>query len=115
MFEKTFKNIDDILWKEAGCTTELDYTEQASWMLFLKYLDDLIDHVNRELFPYLQGFKQRATWRQLPFLTELARLVYGNNEASVRVIPSSSASKRGKSLKAREQRIFGLRHIKQLL
>jgi type I restriction enzyme M protein len=23
--------------------------------------DDLIDHVDRELFPYLQGFKQRAT------------------------------------------------------
>jgi len=26
----TFKNIDDVLWKEAGCTTELDYTEQLS-------------------------------------------------------------------------------------
>ena len=36
MFEQTFKNIDDVLWKEAGCTTELDYTEQSSWMLFLK-------------------------------------------------------------------------------
>ena len=41
MFEQTFKAIDDVLWKEAGCTTELDYTEQTSWMLFLKYLDDL--------------------------------------------------------------------------
>ncbi len=41
MFEQTFKNIDDVLWKEAGCGTELDYTEQTSWMLFLKYLDDL--------------------------------------------------------------------------
>jgi type I restriction enzyme M protein len=41
MFEQTFKNIDDILWKEAGCTTELDYTEQTSWLLFLKYLDSL--------------------------------------------------------------------------
>jgi len=109
MFEQTFKNIDDVLWKEAGCTTELDYTEQTSWMLFLKYLDDLeqeradkaelqgksyshiirpdhrwsrwaapkkdgkfdhdaaltgddlIEYVNRDLFPYLQGFKQRAT------------------------------------------------------
>jgi type I restriction enzyme M protein len=110
MFEQTFKNIDDVLWKEAGCTTELDYTEQTSWMLFLKYLDDLeqdkamqaelkgksydfiidaphrwsswaapkdsegnfdhnnaktgddlIDYVNRDLFPYLQGFKQRAS------------------------------------------------------
>jgi len=110
VFEQTFKNIDDVLWKEAGCTTELDYTEQTSWMLFLKYLDDLeqeravkaklegskykfiiepkfrwsawaapkkadgsfdhdtaltgddlIDFVNRKLFPYLQGFKQRAS------------------------------------------------------
>ena len=41
MFEQSFKNIDDVLWKEAGCTTELDYTEQTSWLLFLKYLDDL--------------------------------------------------------------------------
>lgn len=41
MFENTFRNIDDILWKEAGCTTELDYTEQTTWILFLKYLDDL--------------------------------------------------------------------------
>ncbi len=110
MFEQTFKNIDDVLWKEAGCTTELDYTEQSSWILFLKYLDDLerekamsaellgkpysfiidepyrwskwaapkkgdgsfdhdnaltgddlIDFVNDKLFPYLKGFKQRAT------------------------------------------------------
>jgi type I restriction enzyme M protein len=41
MFEQAFKNIDDVLRKEAGCTTELDYTEQTSWLLFLKYLDDL--------------------------------------------------------------------------
>ncbi len=41
MFEQTFKNIDDIFHKDAGCSSELDYTEQASWMLFLKYLDDL--------------------------------------------------------------------------
>ena len=110
MFEQAFKNIDDILWKEAGCTTELDYTEQTSWLLFLKYLDgleqdladeaalngktytyildtpyrweswaapkgkdgtfdhntaltgdDLRDFVNQTLFPYLHGFKQRAT------------------------------------------------------
>ncbi len=41
MFEQAFKNIDDVLWKESGCTTELDYTEQTSWLLFLKYLDGL--------------------------------------------------------------------------
>lgn len=112
-FEQAFKNIDDVLWKEAGCTTELDYTEQTSWLLFLKYLDgleqdrateaalrdrpytflldepyrwdswaaprvggasggpidrnramtgdDLRDFVNQKLFPYLHGFKQRAS------------------------------------------------------
>jgi type I restriction enzyme M protein len=110
MFEQVFRNIDDILHKEAGCTTELDYTEQSSWLLFLKYLDsleadkateaalegkkysyileapfrweswaapkgkdgqldhhkaltgdDLVDFVDRKLFPYLHGFTQRAT------------------------------------------------------
>ena len=110
MFEQAFKNIDDILHKDAGCTSELDYTEQSSWLLFLKYLDALeqdkameaelegkyylyildsdyrwghwaapkladgsLDHhsaltgddlknfVNNKLFPYLHGFKQKAT------------------------------------------------------
>ena len=41
MFEQAFKNIDDVLWKEAGYSSELDYTEQTSWLLFLKYLDGL--------------------------------------------------------------------------
>ena len=41
MFEQTFKNIGDILHKDGGCTSELDYTEQSSWLLFLKYLDAL--------------------------------------------------------------------------
>jgi type I restriction enzyme M protein len=40
MFETAFKNIDDTLWKDAGCSSELDYIEQTSWILFLKYLDD---------------------------------------------------------------------------
>src|ERR1700676_247356 len=110
MFEQAFKNIDDVLWKDAGCTSELDYTEQSSWLLFLKYLDalerdkameaelegrkytfildkdyrwetwaapegkdgqidhnkalsgdDLRDFVNQRLFPYLHGFKQKAS------------------------------------------------------
>ena len=39
MFEQAFRNIDDVLRKESGCTTELDYIEQTSWLLFLKYLD----------------------------------------------------------------------------
>ena len=41
LFEQTFKNIDDVLHKDAGCGSELDYVEQSSWVLFLKYLDDL--------------------------------------------------------------------------
>ena len=30
MFENAFKNIDDILHKDAGCGSELDYVEQTS-------------------------------------------------------------------------------------
>ena len=46
MFEQAFKNIDDILWKEAGCTTELDYTEQTSWLLTKQqvFLDFVLSH-----------------------------------------------------------------------
>ena len=35
MFEQAFKNIDDVLHKDAGCASELDYTEQTSWLLYL--------------------------------------------------------------------------------
>src|SRR3989344_3664996 len=41
MFEQSFKNIDDVLWKDSGVSNELDYIEQTSWVLFLRYLDDL--------------------------------------------------------------------------
>lgn len=41
MFETTFKNIDDRLHKDPGCSSELDYVEQSSWILFLKYLSEL--------------------------------------------------------------------------
>lgn len=40
-FEQTFKNIDNVLYTDDGCNGELDYIEQKSWILFLKYLDDL--------------------------------------------------------------------------
>lgn len=53
MFEQTFKNIDDILRKDAGVSSELDYVEQTSWILFLKYLDDL--EKTRELEAQLDG------------------------------------------------------------
>ena len=55
MFEQAFRNIDDILRKEAGCTTELDYTEQSSWLLFLKYLDGL--EQERRVAASLEGRK----------------------------------------------------------
>lgn len=41
MFEQTFKNIDDILYKDSGADSELDYIGQTSWVLFLRYLYDL--------------------------------------------------------------------------
>jgi len=69
MFEQTFKNIDDILWKDAGCSTELDYAEQSSWILFLKWLDDyekeketkaLLE--NKEFKPVLDKEYQWSSW-----------------------------------------------------
>jgi type I restriction enzyme M protein len=109
VFENSFKYVDDVLRKEKGCSTELDYVEQSSWVLFLKYLDDLeadraaaasltgqpykplldtqhrwstwaapkgpdgsidlnvamtgddlLEYVNRQLWPYLAAFKQSA-------------------------------------------------------
>lgn len=69
MFEQTFKNIDDILWKDAGCSTELDYAEQSSWILFLKWLDDyekekqtkaLLE--NKQFKPVLDKEYQWSSW-----------------------------------------------------
>ncbi len=52
-YESTFNAIDNILRNEAGCSTELDYIEQTSWLLFLKYLDDL--EVTREMEAMMAG------------------------------------------------------------
>jgi type I restriction enzyme M protein len=57
MFENTFKNVDDILHKDAGCSSELDYVEQSSWVLFLKYLEDL--EKSRALAKELAGQKYK--------------------------------------------------------
>lgn len=56
-YENTFRQIDQILWKEPGCSSELDYLEQKSWMLFLKYLDDL--ETEREEEAELEGKEYR--------------------------------------------------------
>ncbi len=53
MFEQTFKNLDNVLRTEAGCQNELDYIEQTSWIIFLKYLDDL--EADREAAASLSG------------------------------------------------------------
>lgn len=109
MFEQTFKNIDDILFKDSGADSELDYIGQTSWIMFLRYLDeleldkadeaelegktysyildeefrwgawampkdaegkldhhvamtgkDLVEFVDRKLFPYMASFKERT-------------------------------------------------------
>ncbi len=57
MFEQVFKNIDDIFHKDAGCSSELDYTEQSSWMLFLKYLDDLEFTKSQEAEMMMESYK----------------------------------------------------------
>lgn len=69
MFEQTFKNIDDILHKDAGCGSELDYVEQTSWVLFLKYLDDLekdkataAELTGKVYTPILDADYRWATW-----------------------------------------------------
>ena len=108
-FEQVFKNIDDILYKDPGADSELDYIAQTSWVLFLRYLDeiekeksdkaildsknykklisdkfswsswavpkdkngkidhhqaltgdDLVEFVDREVFPYLASFRENA-------------------------------------------------------
>lgn len=42
-FSQTFKNIDDILYKDSGADSEIDYIEQSSWILFLRYLKSILD------------------------------------------------------------------------
>lgn len=54
MFEQAFRNIDNALWMDAGCTSKLDYTEQTPWLLFLKYLDALARRRTEYVIP-LQG------------------------------------------------------------
>ena len=68
MFQQTFKNLDDIMFQEPGCNTELDYVEQSSWMLFLKYLDD--QEAERAIEAQLTGgaydflFEKRFRWSE---------------------------------------------------
>jgi type I restriction enzyme M protein len=69
LFENTFKNIDNILYKDAGCTGELDYVEQTSWVLFLKYIEDLeiarkvgAELGNKKYIPIISGKFRWSNW-----------------------------------------------------
>lgn len=42
MYEAEFRSIDETLWKDAGCSSELDYIEHTSWALFLRYLYEFV-------------------------------------------------------------------------
>ncbi len=53
MFQQAFDSIDSTLRGEAGCGTELDYIEQTSWIIFLKYLDDF--EKDKEMSAKLNG------------------------------------------------------------
>ena len=60
MFEQIFKRIDHYIWKDAGCDSELDYAEQTSWLLFLKWFDDF--EKDKEKIFRLDGKKYKPTF-----------------------------------------------------
>ena len=68
-YESIFNAIDNILRNEAGCSTELDYIEQTSWLLFLKYLDDLDREredkallTGKDFKPIITGYMRWNQW-----------------------------------------------------
>jgi type I restriction enzyme M protein len=68
-FENAFNNIDRVMRNDEGLASELDYAEQTSWLLFLKYLDDLeterADRAaleNRDYTPILIAPFRWGTW-----------------------------------------------------
>lgn len=69
MFEQALRTIDDVLRKDAGCSSELDYIEQTSWILFLKYLNDLEEErkkgaslADKKYDPILKGKFRWESW-----------------------------------------------------
>lgn len=61
-----FKRIDNILFEDAGTNGANDYMAQMSWILFLKYLDDLEDTRRTEAVFYGEAyeplFKHEFQW-----------------------------------------------------
>ena len=69
MFENAFNNMDRVMRNDEGLASELDYAEQTSWLLFLKYLDDMekewADEAvleNRDYEPILDTPFQWQSW-----------------------------------------------------
>ena len=69
MFENAFNNIDRAMRNDEGLSSELDYAEQTSWLLFLKYLDDLeqewqdqAELEGRDYTPILDEAYRWQTW-----------------------------------------------------
>ena len=65
-FDQTFKNIDDILYKDAGSDSELDYVGQTSWVLFLKHLDELDQEKSMKGNIYLSNLDGSGSWFSVP-------------------------------------------------
>ncbi len=69
MFENAFNNVDRAMRNDEGLSSELDYAEQTSWLLFLKYLDDLeqerqdqAELEGRDYTPILSGAYRWDVW-----------------------------------------------------
>lgn len=64
--QNEFKRIDNILFEDAGTNGANDYMAQMSWILFLKYLDDLEDIREQEAVfsskVYEPLFKEEFQW-----------------------------------------------------
>ncbi|MBX7542006.1 N-6 DNA methylase [Qipengyuania sphaerica] len=69
MFENALNTIDRALRNDEGLASELDYAEQTSWLLFLKYLADLeqeradeAELEGRDYHPILADEYRWGTW-----------------------------------------------------
>ena len=64
--QNEFKRIDNVLYEDAGTNGANDYMAQMSWILFLKYLDDLEDIRKQEAVfsskTYEPLFKEEFQW-----------------------------------------------------
>lgn len=69
MYKKIFDSIDKALWKDDGVDTDLEYIQQTSWLLFLRWLDEIeltrqkTASLNNQKYNQLLDHKYRwSTW-----------------------------------------------------